>query len=326
MKILYLTKHPKGTGSGTYADSVITAMRERHDITVKSYETPLSGDWDIVHALDMKHFQPETFPKLQSPLLIDVHDYYWTRFYPFFCLDVPLRFILQKIRAPKYRNILKNADGIIVHSQFMQEKIPHSPKFLVRLGIDIGKFRSQPAAPSQSPQVLFVGRDYFRKGIYPLLQAMKIVQAQIPDAKLWVVGKEYPHSLKFCQLLSRNLNVEFINGLPNPELVELYAQSSVFVLPSHIEAFGIVFLEAMAAKVPVVGTTVGGIPEIVRNGETGFLIPPNCPEKLADVIIKILKDGKKIEDIVDKAYKFVSENFTIDKMIEDLETVYGKFA
>lgn len=325
MKILYLNKYPKGTGSGTYANSVITAMRERHDIAVKSYDVPLSGDWDIVHALDMKHVKPEYFPQLQSPILIDVHDYYWTRFYPFFCLDVPIRFFLQKVRAPKYGKILRNADAVIVHSQFMREQISHSQKFLVRLGIDVAKFGTQAVAPSQSPQVLFVGRDYFRKGIYPLFQAMKIVQSQIPDAKLLVVGKEYPHSLKFCKLLSRNLNVEFINGLPNQELIELYAKSSVFVLPSHIEAFGIVFLEAMAARVPVVGTNVGGIPEIVRDGETGFLVPPNCPGKLADIIIDILKNDRKTEDIVDNAYELVSENFTIDKMIEDLENLYHKF-
>lgn len=142
-------------------------------------------------------------------------------------------------------------------------------------GVDTADW--QPGAGSGGPglRILFVGGDFERKGGPALLRAF----AQLPDdCELVVVTKSR---------VPRADRVRVVDDLgPNdPRLVELFRTSDVFALPSLAEAFGIAAAEASAAGLPVVGSDVGGLPDIVEHGVTGFVVPPGDDGAIARALL-----------------------------------------
>lgn len=113
---------------------------------------------------------------------------------------------------------------------------------------------------SHPPRVLFVGGNMQRKGILNLLHAVPLVVDQIPKVEFWIVGQDpsIPYLIEQTRQMGVEGRVRFLGWKSQEELVEIYSQVNVFAMPSLTEAFGLVFLEAMAAGVPVIGTTVGG--------------------------------------------------------------------
>lgn len=322
MKILYFTQTGRLlTGSGTYRDILLNEMNKRHIIKIFSDPTDYEKDWDIAHVLDLKHGNLKYLQKLNCPLVVDIHDYYWTSFYPFPCPDLPLRYMLQKMRKWKYSKILKEAQAIIVHSEYMQKKIGYPNTFVIRLAID-PKGYNNPFDQRDENLILFVGRDYFRKGLLTLIKALPLVLKEIPGARVVVIGPEYLHSRLTAKFLSRNLPIEFINGLSPEDTRKYFYRANLFVLPSEIEASGIVLLEAMAAGLPIVATRVGGIPEIINNGVNGILVERGDNRQLATSIITSLRNGK-IEKIAEpRNHPIWGDMFNPRRMVESLESVY----
>lgn len=323
MKILFVTKkNGSKTGAGTYADLLIERMKQKHDVKVYESEEDLQEKWDIIHVTDLKHVSNKLLKKLPKPVVLDVHDYYWMKFYPFFCLDFPLRFLFQKYRKVKYGRLLKKADAIITHCKYVNDMITHKKKYVVWIGIKPEPLVSQDETIERENLILFVGRDYFRKGIYPLLKALPLVLREVPDARLLVVGKEYKHSIRFAKFLSRGLPVEFVDGMARDALLKIYKTAKVFVLPSHIEAVGIVNLEAMASGTPIVASRVGGIPEVITNGENGLLVDAGDYQGLSRAIIRCFKDRSLTDRLTKKGYERFQSSFLVQYMIESVESVY----
>jgi len=130
-----------------------------------------------------------------------------------------------------------------------------------------------------SKNILFAGVEWKRKGGQILVAAFKKVKVAHPDATLTIVG---------CspRVLMPGVNVK--GWLPPEKIKTYFEQASVFCLPTRIEPFGVVFLEAMAHKLPVVATAIGAIPDFVKDGENGFLVQPDQIDQLADCIISLL--------------------------------------
>jgi glycosyltransferase involved in cell wall biosynthesis len=159
-----------------------------------------------------------------------------------------------------------------------------------------------------------------------LLRAAVIVQQSVPNSFFLSVGgdldtSEYGQSIK---KLSQELGLaERIVWLGFYERIhEIFKAIDLLVLPSEEESFGRVLIEAMAARKPVVATTVGGIPEIVVDGVTGFLVPPKSPSNLAQSIIRILKDPELAEAMGQAGRQRVEKYFSLDQYVEDVEEVY----
>ncbi|MGH8905224.1 MAG: glycogen synthase [Egibacteraceae bacterium] len=141
------------------------------------------------------------------------------------------------------------------------------------------------------PSVVFVGRITRQKGIIHLLEAAPNLN---PEAQL-VLCASTPDTAEIEQEVSARIDqlegVRWLREtLPRPDLAQILSHASVFVCPSVYEPFGMVNLEAMACQAPVVATAVGGIPEIVVDGETGYLVPPGDPGALAERINLLLAD------------------------------------
>ena len=136
--------------------------------------------------------------------------------------------------------------------------------------------------PAGEPVVLFVGNEWARKGGDVLLNAFRRVRASRPDALLCIVGTDAPAAEPGVEVLGR------VSG--RDRMAELYAQAAVFCMPSRFEPYGLAVTEAMAYELPCVVTSVGGLPEIVLDGETGLIVPPEDPVALAGCLLRLLDD------------------------------------
>ncbi|PYQ40135.1 MAG: glycosyl transferase family 1 [Acidobacteria bacterium] len=148
--------------------------------------------------------------------------------------------------------------------------------------------RREVRAGGSAPTVLFVGREFARKGGDVLLRAFRAVRAQLPQARLVVAGPEKLRSDEPGVVLLGHLRKR------DPEsrrrLQQAYEEADVFCLPTRYEPFGIVFVEAMYHGLPVVATRVWAVPEIVDDGTTGFTVPRDDENALAERLLVLLRD------------------------------------
>jgi alpha-maltose-1-phosphate synthase len=133
----------------------------------------------------------------------------------------------------------------------------------------------------RDPIILFVGREFVRKGGDCLLEAFRHVRQGIPNARLVMVG---------CRGVANEGGVAVLGERGRSALESLYKQAKVFCLPSRYDPFPNVLAEAMAHGLPCVATTAGGIPEVVGEGETGFLVPPDDEISLARALLRLLRE------------------------------------
>jgi glycosyltransferase involved in cell wall biosynthesis len=110
--------------------------------------------------------------------------------------------------------------------------------------------------------------------------------------------------------------------LPQKEVDRLLQAADVFVAPSRYESFGLIFLEAMRWGTPVVGTTAGGIPEIVRNGESGLLVQPENPIALAGALTSLLRDSELRRNLGMAGRRRAEEEFSVERMAQRVLELY----
>jgi glycosyltransferase involved in cell wall biosynthesis len=215
---------------------------------------------------------------------------------------------------------------IIEHYGIDQEKIRIVPN-----GVDTEKFKpSDSAAAKQQlglrlePTVLFTGSLIPRKGLHYLVKAAEKVVKQQANTKFAIVGSG-PMQVQIEESLAASGltgNFKFLGNLKEDQLSAVYNAADVFVLPSIQEGQGIVLLEAQACGKPVVAFGVGGVPEAVRQGETGFLPELGDTDGLADRLLALLGDEAMRQRMGAAGRKFVSENYTWDLCANRMLKVY----
>jgi glycosyltransferase involved in cell wall biosynthesis len=181
---------------------------------------------------------------------------------------------------------------IVCSSEFVRRRLARPHAVTITPGV---RGPEEPVAAATGRRVLFVGsldRSSSWKGVDVLIDAMRSVQARFPDALLTVVGcgDREAHYRRRCA--RAGVRAEFRGARRGSELSAEYARCAVLVLPSLTEAesFGMVLVEAMAHRRPVVGSRVGGIPLVVRDGHNGLLVPPGDAGALAGALIRLLAD------------------------------------
>lgn len=177
------------------------------------------------------------------------------------------------------------------------------------------------------PIVLYVGRISEDKGIQCLIRAAPSVLKDFPHTRFLIVGEDYGCLGKFRALVN-NLGMEksviFTGRLTDKRLVSVYRSADVFVLPSELEAFGIVVIEAMASGVPVIVSNCGGMKDIVKDGTNGFLFDVGDARQLAEIIKVLLSNEELRIRLAKNGKKTVRERYTIDKVVDTLEKLYEK--
>ncbi|MFH1210772.1 MAG: glycosyltransferase family 4 protein [archaeon] len=172
--------------------------------------------------------------------------------------------------------------------------------------------------------VILVGNNFQTKGISTLIRVAKSLKKEFPMAKYTIVGDDkrvLPYMKKLTEKEGVAEKFIFTGHVPNTELKEKYKEADIFILPSTIEGFGMVFLEAMNYGLPVIGSNVGGIPEIIDDGKNGFLVDPENPKEIAEKIRIIFEDEALRNKISENAYKRVGD-FPLSKMVDETIKVY----
>ncbi|MCX7837246.1 MAG: glycosyltransferase family 4 protein [candidate division WOR-3 bacterium] len=177
--------------------------------------------------------------------------------------------------------------------------------------------------------ILFVGRLVKRKGVNYLILALKEVLKEI-KVKLMIIGEgsERKNLENLTKELELQEYVEFKGFISDKELAYYYQNCDLFVLPAIIdergdtEGLGVVLLEAMVYKKPVIASAVGGILDIVKDYENGILVPEKEPKILAKKILEVIRDEKLAKRLGENGYRFVKENFSWEKIINDLKILY----
>jgi len=169
-----------------------------------------------------------------------------------------------------------------------------------------------------------VGQLHPSKGYDTLLKSMPQVIKEFPSVKLIIIGdgiqREYLERL--CSDLGISQRVSFRGRKMPAEVLGFLKNIDLFVLASNWEGFGLALIEAMSSGKPVVATKVGGIPEIVEDGECGFLVPPGDPQALAEKVIYLLRNRDLATEMGKEGRKRVETLFSLDNMIVKLEGLY----
>jgi len=190
-------------------------------------------------------------------------------------------------------------------------------------GQDFSHFRTKYATLFEEI-IFYVGRVVYEKGLQVLMRALPIVLAEQPSAKVVVAGKG--PELEPLRALALRMGVEekvlFTGFISDADRDRLLKVADCAVFPSLYEPFGIVALEAMAAKCPVVVTEVGGLQEVVQHGETGIMVYPDDPGSLAWGILHTLQHPKWSAARVQNAYRVVREEFNWERIARLTRGVY----
>lgn len=158
-------------------------------------------------------------------------------------------------------------------------------------------------------RILFIGDNFLAKGGDVLMKAFRLVKKEIPDTQLAIVG---------CKPDISEGGVGIKGWLNKEDLIREYKAASLFVLPTFREAFGISFLEAMAYKLPCIGSNIEAIPEIIDEGKTGFTVPVNDPALLSKKILLLLRNKNLIQQMGGNGYKKIIERFNWGRVVDNI--------
>jgi glycosyltransferase involved in cell wall biosynthesis len=216
-------------------------------------------------------------------------------------------------------------------------KIPAHKIQVIHNGVDIKKF--QPAVDKRKVKVAMglnpddlaivsVGRLYARKGLFTLIESMPDVIKKFPKAKFIISGKgqsDEMHKLNaHAERLGVRGNIVFTGYTPDRELPKLYQAADVFAFSTFYEHHPFAVLEALATGLPVVTTTVGGIPETIDSGKNGYMVEPFNPRQFSEKILRLLENPAEAQEMGKKARQTVEKQLDWRIVVKEAMKVYDK--
>lgn len=245
-------------------------------------------------------------------------------------------YLYQRYERAILRLVLKKAGVVIALTEHMKSKIEEYygiKSFVVPNGINLEKFeglsktelRVKLCIGQDEKIITFIGRLHPVKGVRYLIQAMNLIKDREPNAKLLLIGDGQDRVSLSEEVKKSNLEsfVTFLRQIPSQNIPDYTIASDVFVLPSLSEGFPLTVLEAMASGLPVVTTKVRGLPEIVTEGENGFLVEPGNPEQLAEKI-SLLLENKELRLKMSLNNREKAKQYSWENVVEKLEKIYLK--
>lgn len=231
---------------------------------------------------------------------------------------------------------VRHADRVVAVSKEITEKMKLagiSPRkiCLIENGIRLDRYKKKIASGSirdslrirkDVPVIGTVGALTKEKGYVYFLNAIPRVIRIIPEAVFLLVGDGGERTRLEKTVSHLNIKSSVIFTGMRKDVPEILSILDVFVLPSLHEGLPMALLEAQAARIPVVATRVGAIPDVVEDGATGILIPPKDPQAIAEAIIMILSNKEFASKIAQKGFERVRDNFSSEKMGNKYLSVY----
>jgi colanic acid/amylovoran biosynthesis glycosyltransferase len=229
----------------------------------------------------------------------------------------------------KRRGALFIAVSAFIAAQLERLGFPTDRTRLHYIGVDPSAFESSSVA-HPSPVILHVARLVEKKGTVYLLEAFARIATTHPDAELVIIGAGPLRAAleRRAAELRIDARVRWLGALPHAEVAAWLKRAAVFCLPSctaangDAEGLGLVLLEAAASGVPVVATRHGGIPEAVKDGDTGYLVAERDADELADALDTLLSSEALRWKMGDAARRFARSRFDIARQTKTLEQLY----
>lgn len=218
------------------------------------------------------------------------------------------------------------------NDNFLSQISPDTKLHRIYNGLDLQQFTPNGTQPNPKPLVLAVGRLVEKKGFDDLIRAAAILKADGIDFECQIIGtgEQEPVLRNLIDELDVGDVVTMPGPMPREELIRLYPQASVFAAPCIVgddgnrDGLPTVLIEAMALGVPVVSTPVTGIPEIVRNEETGYLVPESSPEELAEAIKKQIDDREEARRMAANGRELIESQFDLRTNVRQLRQLFLK--
>jgi colanic acid/amylovoran biosynthesis glycosyltransferase len=216
--------------------------------------------------------------------------------------------------------------------RFLRERFPDSANRIHRIynGLDLTPFQRADFS-STPPVIVAIGRLIVKKGFLDLLRASRLLMERGKSFRCEIIGEGPLDQELREQIAQLDLQhcVELPGAKPQPEIREHLAAAGAFVLPSVIDRDGgmdnlpTVIMEAMAAGLPVVSTSIGGIPEMVIQNETGFLVPSGDVAALAGAIEKVINDRSLAQKLGRAGHERAQSLFSIEKNVRELCALFS---
>lgn len=205
-------------------------------------------------------------------------------------------------------------------AKFVQEFAPGSRVTVIANSVPVPA--RQTAAP-EAGRILFLGRAEKRKGTFELLQAVHKLHRQFPQIRL-VIGGDGDLDLvaRTAEQLQISAHVDIVGWIGPEERARQLQRAQIFCLPSHDEGLPMAMLEAMAAGKAIVVTPVGGIPEAVRHGENGLLVPPGDADALAAALQALLQDEALGLRLAQQARQTIEQRFATGVVLGAMSALY----
>ena len=239
------------------------------------------------------------------------------------------------------RRVLSKGDAFIVHSQQDADDLKRLVRdpFLIhavhpaynqfrKRGISKEEARRELGIPPEQEILLFFGyiREY--KGLKHLIRALPEIRAARPEARLFVVGDFFEHNRETYELLIRDTDmndaVTLVDGyLPDDQVEAYFAAADLCVLPYESATQSGVIQIAYSFRLPVVATAVGGLPEVVLDGRTGFVVPPKDPSALASAVVRFFAENRA--EVFAGHIVQENERYSWDRMTEHVESIMSHF-
>lgn len=225
----------------------------------------------------------------------------------------------------KIQNILAEADVNIVLSKRLVPMIKDKqPKARVVVLYNAVNTYARNPYSLEARNVLFMGRLGVRKGTFDLIDAIKCLDKKIPeDVKFYLCGdmgeNEVRQKVNKLGIEHRIAHVGWIDGEQKREFI---SKSMINCLPSYDEGLPMTILETMAAGIPNISTNIASIPEVLHDGENGFLIRPGDIDALVDRLRALIFDTELRKNFSESSYELVTRDFSIDRNIERLKEIY----
>lgn len=230
-------------------------------------------------------------------------------------------------KRSEIRALFDSADAVIVLSEEWEEWLTSrgfAPKRLIVMHNAV-PVPVQPCLPCSHQDILFLGRLEARKSPDVLLRASRKALEYHPDVKLIFGGDGHPRRY---EALARDLGIadrcEFLGWIAGAEKEKMYERAGVYCLPSKNEGMPMSVLEAMAHGIPTIGTSVGGVPQIIEDGVNGYLMPVDDEEKLSSLLCELMDSQDLRAKIGAAGRATISTHFNIERNVEELVKLYGE--
>jgi glycosyltransferase involved in cell wall biosynthesis len=223
-----------------------------------------------------------------------------------------------KISSNLALHVFKRAKYVTTVSSFLKDRLISRVKLdaekvkVIPMPVTPGRFHPSPLPEKKKKKILCVARFTQQKGLEFFIRACKVLKEKGIDFEARIVGEGPLKDRLEEEINGLNLaeRVSLVEIMPQEKLNQLYAESSLCVLPSIDEGFGLVLVEAQLCRRPVIGTKSGGIPDIIEDEVSGLLVPPKDDLCLASAIERILTDEKLAENLAEAGYRSALEKFS----------------